>query len=90
MAVHIRLSRAGTKKRPFYRVMVTDHRSPNGGKFLENIGTYDPREKVGEGKEPAVKLDAARLAYWRSKGAQMSDTVDRLVKNLPAVEAAAK
>ncbi len=42
MAVHIRLSRGGTKKRPFYRVVVTDHRSPRGGRFLENIGTFDP------------------------------------------------
>ena len=47
MAVHIRLSRAGAKKRPFYRIIVTDHRSPQGGRFLENIGTYDPtREPV--------------------------------------------
>jgi small subunit ribosomal protein S16 len=42
MAVHIRLARAGAKKRPFYRVVVTDHRAPRGGRFLENIGTYDP------------------------------------------------
>ena len=47
MAVHIRLSRAGAKKHPFYRIVVTDHRSPQGGRFLENIGTYDPtREPV--------------------------------------------
>ncbi len=88
MAVHIRLSRSGTKKRPFYRVMVTDHRNPNGGRFLENIGTYDPREKVAEGTQPAIKLDAERLAYWRSKGAQLSSTVDRLVKHLPKTEEA--
>ena len=47
MAVHIRLSRAGAKKRPFYRIVVADHRSARGGKFLESIGTYDPlREPV--------------------------------------------
>ncbi len=47
MAVAIRLSRQGTKKRPFYRVLVTDSRSPRGGKFLENIGTFDPANVIG-------------------------------------------
>ena len=56
MAVHIRLSRIGAKKRPFYRIIVADHRSPNGGRFLENIGTYDPTS------EPVkFTIDAARL-----------------------------
>jgi small subunit ribosomal protein S16 len=75
MAVHIRLSRIGAKKRPFYRVIVTDHRSPRGGRFLENIGTYDPTS------EPArFTIDEARLQYWRSHGALPSDTLDRLIK----------
>jgi small subunit ribosomal protein S16 len=72
--VTIRLARAGTKKRPFYRVVVTDSRSPRGGKFLENIGTFDPAK---DGKFD-VKLE--RLTYWTSKGARPSETVARLVK----------
>jgi small subunit ribosomal protein S16 len=75
MAVHIRLSRAGAKKRPFYRVIVADHRSPRGGRFLENIGSYDPTRDPG-----LFTIDLARLTYWRSKGALPSSTVDRLIK----------
>ncbi len=75
MAVHIRLSRAGAKKRPFYRLMVTDHRSPRGGKFLENIGTYDPSKDPG-----LFTIDQARLDFWRGRGATPSETVDRLLK----------
>ena len=88
MAVHIRLTRAGAKKRPFYRIIVTDHRSPQGGRFLENIGTYDPT------REPAqFQIDHERLTYWRSKGAQPSQTLDQLIrrqaKNVAAEAAAA-
>jgi len=75
MAVHIRLARAGAKKRPFYRVVVTDHRSPRGGRFLENIGTYDPAKDPG-----LFVLDHARFDFWTGHGATASDTVDRLVK----------
>jgi small subunit ribosomal protein S16 len=75
MAVHIRLSRAGAKKHPFYRIIVADQRSPRGGRFLENIGTYDPT------REPVhFLIDQARLDYWRSNGALASHTVDRLIK----------
>jgi len=74
MAVHIRLSRAGAKKRPFYRLVVTDHRSPRGGRFLENIGTFDPS------KEASFTVKADRLAYWRGVGAIPSATVERLLK----------
>ena len=56
MAVHIRLARAGAKKRPFYRIVVTDHRSPRGGRFLESIGTYDPAKDPG-----LFVIDRARL-----------------------------
>ena len=84
MAVHIRLARAGAKKRPFYRIVVADHRRARGGKFLENIGTYDPNV------EPVRFLvDGERLAYWRSKGAQPSATVDQLVKRQARAAAAA-
>jgi small subunit ribosomal protein S16 len=83
MAVHIRLSRAGAKKHPFYRIVVTDHRSPRGGRFLENIGTYDPT------REPVhFAIDSARLDYWRGKGAQPSATVDHLLKRQARVAAA--
>ncbi len=82
MAVHIRLSRAGAKKRPFYRLVVTDQRSPRGGRFLENIGTFDPS------KEGALQVDRDRLAYWRGCGAQPSENVARLLKKLPAADAA--
>ncbi len=75
MAVHIRLARAGAKKRPFYRVVVTDHRSPRGGRFLENIGTYDPAKDPGH-----FVVDRARFDFWTGNGAVPSDTVDRLVK----------
>ena len=84
MAVHIRLTRAGAKKRPFYRIVVTDHRSPAKGRFLENIGTFDPIGASG----PFV-IDMERLAYWRSKGALPSDTLDKLLKRQARAAAAA-
>ncbi|MBX3202683.1 MAG: 30S ribosomal protein S16 [Labilithrix sp.] len=81
MAVHIRLARAGTKKKPFYRVVVTDQRSPRGGRFLENIGTFDPAKemKVVDGKTP-LQLDQERLAHWTGRGALPSETLGRLIK----------
>jgi small subunit ribosomal protein S16 len=85
MAVAIRLSRQGTKKRPFYRVVVTDSRSPRGGKFLENIGTFDPAKEI---KDTSLKIDQARLAYWQGTGAQASDTLLRLMKEYLKHEAA--
>jgi small subunit ribosomal protein S16 len=84
MAVHIRLSRAGAKKRPFYRIIVADQRSPRGGRFLENIGTYDPTS------EPAqFAVNQERLTYWRSKGALPSATIDKLLKRQARAAAAA-
>ncbi len=84
MAVHIRLARAGAKKSPFYRLVVTDHRSPRGGRFLENIGTYDPSKDPG-----LLTVKSERLEYWRKHGATPSETVDRLLKRLTKLEAAA-
>ena len=84
MAVHIRLARAGAKKKPFYRVVVTDHRSPRGGRFLENIGTYNPAKDPGQ-----LLVNKERLEYWRKNGATPSETVDRLLKRLTKLEAAA-
>ncbi len=86
MAVHIRLARSGTKKRPFYRVVVTDQRSPRGGRFLENIGTFDP---AMETKDNPLKIDEGRLAYWRGTGAVPSETLTRLIKRSAKVAAAA-
>ena len=86
MAVHIRLARMGAKKNPFDRVVVTDHRSPRGGRFLENIGTFDPSKDV---KENPLTIDAERLAFWRGNGATPSETLDRLIKRAAKVAAAA-
>ncbi|CAN5232101.1 30S ribosomal protein S16 [soil metagenome] len=74
MAVTIRLSRAGAKKRPFYRLVVADKRAPRGGRYLENIGTFDPA------KEGVFSVNLERLAYWTGQGAQPSATVERLLK----------
>jgi len=86
MAVSIRLARQGTKKKPFYRVVVTDSRSPRGGRFLENIGTFDPAKKT---EENPLKVNQERLAYWRGNGAVLSETLVRLVKAASKAEAAA-
>ena len=75
MAVSIRLRREGTTNRPYYKVVVADSRSPRDGKFIEIIGTYDPKK---EGHNSTLKLD--RIDHWISKGAQPSDTVRSLIK----------
>ena len=81
MAVKIRLKRMGQKKAPFYRIVVSDSRSPRDGKFIEEIGTYDPT------KEPAeVKVNAEAAQKWLSNGAQPTDTVNRLFKNANIVK----
>ncbi|MGD8343984.1 MAG: 30S ribosomal protein S16 [Desulfobacterales bacterium] len=75
MGVRIRLARHGTKKKPFYRIVVTDGESPRDGRFLEKVGTYDPL------KDPAeVTLKPERIKYWIDKGAIPSDTVKSLFK----------
>jgi small subunit ribosomal protein S16 len=80
MAVHIRLARAGTTKTPFYRIVVADQRSPRGGRFIERLGTYDPRR-------PELRIDAARVKHWISKGAQPSHTVALLLKKPHVLDA---
>jgi small subunit ribosomal protein S16 len=75
MAVHIRLSRVGAKKAPLYRVVVADHRSPRGGRFIEKIGTYDP-----SAEKDALAVNRERLDYWRGRGAQPSHTLVGLLK----------
>ena len=85
MAVSIRLRREGSLNRPYYKVVVADSRSPRDGKFIEIIGTYDPKKA---GHNSTLKLD--RAEYWISKGAQPSDTVRSLIKKNKNPEAAAK
>jgi small subunit ribosomal protein S16 len=75
MAVKIRLARHGAKKRPYYRIVIADSESPRDGKFLENVGTYDPKQ------EPMrITLKSERLRYWLAKGATPTDTVRSLLK----------
>ena len=80
MAVVIRLSRRGAKKRPFYRVVAADSRCPRDGKFLEVLGTYDPLKE-----EDAIKLNAEKAQDWLKKGAQPSRTVASLFKKAGVV-----
>ena len=75
MAVIIRLRRDGAKNSPYYRIVVADKHSPRDGKFLELIGTYDPKKK---GDNSTVKLD--RAEHWIARGALPSDTVKSLIK----------
>ncbi|HWZ53618.1 MAG TPA: 30S ribosomal protein S16 [Candidatus Acidoferrales bacterium] len=72
----IRLARFGKKKRPFYRVIVTEKTRPRNGRFVEIIGTYDPLQKPAK-----IELDRERAQYWISKGAQPSDTVRSFLRN---------
>lgn len=77
MAVKVRLARAGAKKRPFYRIVVSDIRSPRDGRFIERLGHYDPK------KDPAeVKLDLERFDYWVQQGAQATRTVATLARRV--------
>ncbi|MGB9498476.1 MAG: 30S ribosomal protein S16 [Dissulfuribacterales bacterium] len=75
MAVKIRLARYGAKKRPFYRIVVADGRYPRDGRFLENVGTYNPMVEPNE-----VTLKKERIEYWLGQGATPSDTVNSLLK----------
>ena len=76
MAVKIRLRRMGAKKAPFYRVVVADSRYPRDGRFIEEIGTYNPMTNPAE-----VKIDADKAKTWLKNGAQPTDTVRGLLKN---------
>lgn len=75
MPVRIRMKRIGAKNSPVFRIVVADGRSPRDGKFIEEIGTYHPRQKNNN-----VKVDLDRANYWISKGAQPSDTVASFLK----------
>ena len=77
MAVSIRLRRMGSNRRPAYRVVVADSRSPRDGRFIEIIGHYNPLTQP-----PTVKIDRAKAREWIAKGAQPSNTVKRLIQNV--------
>ena len=75
MAVVLRMTRRGAKKKPFYRIVAADSRSPRDGKFLEMLGTYDPLKS-----ENNLKIDSEKVASWIKKGAKPSETVAALLK----------
>ena len=77
--VKIRLRRMGAKKAPFYRIVVADSRSPRDGRFIEELGTYDP-----SAVDNKIKVDMERAKYWIANGAQPTDTVRGLLKKLEA------
>ena len=77
MALKIRLSRGGAKKRPFYRIVVADSRSPRDGRFIERLGTYNPM--IAKDKDDRVILKEDRIKYWLSQGAKPSDRVARFL-----------
>ncbi|MBR0308166.1 MAG: 30S ribosomal protein S16 [Mogibacterium sp.] len=79
--VKIRLKRMGAHKKPFYRVVVADSRTPRNGKFIEEIGTYDPLKNPSE-----IKIDNEAAKRWLANGAQPTDTVKALLKKSGAIE----
>ena len=81
MAVKIRLKRLGAKKTPFYRVVVADERSPRDGKFIDQIGTYNPLTDPAE-----IKIDAEKATKWIANGAQPTDTVRALLKKADIIK----
>jgi len=82
--VRIRLTRLGAKKRPFYRLIAADSRAPRDGRFIEQLGYYDPMRDPHQ-----VKFDLERVDYWLSKGAQASDTAGKLIAKYREASAAA-
>ena len=81
MAVKIRLRRMGAKKAPFYRIVVADSRFPRDGRFIEEIGYYNPLEEP-----PVIKVDEEKVQKWISNGAQPTDTVKALLKKAGAIK----
>jgi len=79
--VTIRLSRGGSKARPFYHLTVTNSRSARNGRFIERIGFFNP---IARGQEETLRIDNDRLAHWVAQGAQLSDRVAALVKSQKA------
>jgi small subunit ribosomal protein S16 len=81
--VTIRLSRAGTKKRPFYHIVVTDSRNKRDGWSIERIGFFNP---IATGQEQKLSIDTDRVDYWVSRGAKTSERIARLLKDYSAAE----
>lgn len=88
MALSMRLSRGGSKKRPYYRIVVADARAPRDGKFIEKIGTYNPL--LAKDSPERVKLDNERATYWLGVGAQPTDRVARFLDTAGLKERAAR
>ena len=75
MAVKIRLARGGAKKKPFYQIVVTDERSRRDGRFIQNVGVYDPNQNPA-----SIRFEEAAALEWLNKGAQPTDTVKQMLK----------
>ena len=88
MALSMRLSRGGSKKRPYYRIVIADARSPRDGKFIEKIGTYNPL--LAKDSEDRIKLDTERAAHWLKMGAQPTDRVARFLDTTGVKERTAR
>ena len=86
MSLKIRLARAGTKKRPFYRIVLADSRSPRDGKFIERLGSYDPM--LPQEHKDRLVLHAERIKYWLGVGALPTDRVGRFLANAGMIKAA--
>lgn len=87
MSVKIRLARGGSKKRPFYSIIIADSRSPRDGKFIEKIGTYNPL--LAKDSAERVVVNAERVGYWVSVGAIPTERVEKLLTNLGILKKAA-
>ena len=84
MALKIRLSRAGAKKRPYYRIVLADSRSPRDGRYIERLGSYDPM--LPKNSDDRVKIDEERVKHWLSKGAKPTDRVARFLANAKIID----
>lgn len=84
MAMKIRLARAGSKKRPFYRIVAADSRMPRDGRFIEKLGTYNPL--LPKDSEDRVKMNMERIQHWLDKGAQPSDRIARMLEAAGTLE----
>jgi len=82
--VKIRLARFGAKKHPFYHIVVTDSENPRDGRFLEQIGTYDPAKPM-----PSARVDRERLSHWVGRGAKLSETLAKVMREQAKAPAAA-
>ena len=88
MSLKIRLARAGAKKKPFYRIVIADARSPRDGRFIEKVGTYNPM--VPQGHAERVVLNVDRIKHWLANGAQATDRTARLLAQQGVIQAPAR